>query len=360
MKVLLLCLGSIVALCVSGCAELQQAVVDELSPGVSSVAWPPPDWKRPFLIGFSPIPRQPVSTESWLETWDELLRRNAEVVLYHVKVDWTAFVNGPEAPSFREQEGLKWASGMAVRDQLQVFYVIDPLEPDRNEIDRQLPASIGRRFSDEKVRLAFTHCAMRIAEEYHPPYLALGSEVNTYLRRHPEDLPHLVSLLQDTAAAIKRLSPATKITATLQYELLSGTHDGTPQWDLLNALEPALDVVAITTYPSPHFNDPDAIPASYYAQLKQHTSKPVIIAESGWPTGGPAAYGGSEEKQERFLRKFVELTSDLDVELWIWWFLHDWEGAGYPDFFKTMGLRTSDGRPKRSWATWQALAARSP
>ena len=40
------------------------------------------------------------------------------------------------------------------RDQRQVFYVIDPLEPDRNENARQHPATIGRRFSDEQMRQA--------------------------------------------------------------------------------------------------------------------------------------------------------------------------------------------------------------
>jgi hypothetical protein len=121
--------------------------------------WPPPEWQRPFFVGFTPIPRQPPSTESWLETWDELLKRHADFVLHHVKIDWTAFVDGPDAASFSELEGLKWVSGMAVRDQLDVFYVVDPLRPDREQMDPALPASLGRRFADESVRRAFKHCA---------------------------------------------------------------------------------------------------------------------------------------------------------------------------------------------------------
>ena len=52
------------------------------------------------------------------------------------------------------------------------------------------------------------------------------------------------------------------------------------------------------------------------------------------------------------------LTSALDLRLWIWWFLHDWDGPEYGAFFQTMGLRASDGGVKESWASWLDLVQR--
>jgi len=279
-------------------------------------------------------------------------------VLTHVAIDWRAFQDGPDAAAFQALEGLTWSSGMAARDGLQVFYVLDPLSRDRVQIDPALPVELGRRFADEPVRRAFKHCAMRLARDYHPPYLALASEINTYFKSHPDDAEPFLSLYRETAEAVKQISPATRVTATLQYELLTGTFDGIPRWDGLERFGDALDVVAITTYPSPFFSGPDAIPADYYLQLSRHSTKPVLVAESGWPTGGGASFHGSTANQERFLRRFVELTAGLKLELWIWWFLHDWEGKGYPAFFQTMGLRTSKGAAKPSWQTWTAMVAR--
>ncbi len=363
--------------CLGGCEHMESAVVATLStlaqqrqqaaaPAAWTATafaapigdWPPAGWRRKFLVGFTPVPKQPLSTESWLETWDQLLKQHSEVVLKHLEVDWQAFLAGPDAASFKELEGLAFVSGMAKRDDLHMFYVIDPLEHNREAIDQKLPPAIGRRFGDAAVRQAFTHYAMRIAKEYKPTYLGLASEINTYFTHHPDDAQAFVSLYKETYQAVKQLSPATQVTATLQYESLSGTIGGSPHWEYLDWFGDTLDVVAISTYPSPFFQNPDAIPADYYTRLARHTTKPAIVAESGGPTGGSAAFHGSEQNQERFLRRFVELTSDLDLRLWVWWFLHDWAGPGYPDFFKTMGLRTSQGHPKPSWETWKAMVAR--
>jgi exo-beta-1,3-glucanase (GH17 family) len=97
------------------------------------------------------------------------------------------------------------------------------------------------------------------------------------------------------------------------------------------------------------------MPADYYSRILAHTGLPVVIAESGWPTGGDPAWHGSDANQTRFLTRVAELTQPLTLSLWIWWFLHDWAGAGYPAFFQTMGLRNSDGTTKPSWSTWQSI-----
>lgn len=101
--------------------------------------------------------------------------------------------------------------------------------------------------------------------------------------------------------------------------------------------------------------DPGLIPADYYSRIRQYSSKPLIIAESGWPSGGDKAYHGSKENQKKFLATVDRLSEAAGLKLWIWWFLHDWEGEGYPAFFKTMGLRNAKGKEKLAWKEWRRI-----
>lgn len=313
---------------------------------------------RSFYMGFVAIPEQPVTTQAWLDAF-ELLKDNADFVLIHSAVDWEKFVDSSQtertAASTPNLETVNFLGLMSRQKNLKLFIVLDPLRTDnRDEIDTKLPSEVGVDFGDEKVRNAFKNYAIRIAKDYKPEYLGLGSEINTYMNKNPQDADNLVLLIEETIPLIREESPSTKITSTFQYEGLIGKIEDA-QWSLFEKVEPKIDLISITTYPSPWFNTPNEIPIEYYGQIKEHTNKPIIIAESGWPTGGESSFHGSEENQKEFVKKFPQLIKEIDVKLWIWWFLHDWQGEGYPDFFKTMGLSTSDGNEKTSWNSWQDI-----
>lgn len=343
------CIGPLAALLIATCH------VWSAPPAIDESSTPE---ERPFAMGFLPIPRQPLSQESWLETWDELLQQNAEFVRTNVEVDWEDFLESPDPKSFGELQHLTFASGMAKRSRLKAVFVITPTDSTTGDFHKRLPERMGDSFADKQVRQAFANCTIRIAKDYKPEYLALGNEINGYFKHHPDDVANFLSLYREIYTAVKKVSPATRMTISLQYELLTGTFDGTPQWKLLDQFGAHLDVLAISTYPSPFFGDPGSIPDDYYTQLSRHGKQPVIVVESGWPTQGNKKLGASPETQERFLSRFVELTAGLDLDLWIWWFLHDWAGEGYPDFFKSMGLRTSNGTEKPPWQTWQKIHSR--
>jgi len=322
--------------------------------------------ERSFELGFMAIPKQPITTDAWFNAF-ELLRDNGEFVLIHAHIDWLDFVDSSDTVfEIRPQnlESTNFLSEMAKMYGLKTFIVIDPLEgTNREEIDakaRMLSPELSRLplFSDEKLRKAFKNYSVRIARDYKPEYLGLGSEINTYIAKNPEDAENLISLIKETIPLVKQVSPNTKITVTFQFDQLNGTSfSGKTQWDILASLESKLDLVAISSYPSLWFASPEEIPDNYYSQIKEHTNKPIIMAESGWPTAGAAQYHGSYENQNKFLLRFIALTKDLDLKLWIWWFLHDQPGDGYLDFFRTMGMRTSDGQEKPAWKTWQSIHA---
>jgi len=310
-----------------------------------------PDIKRDFFMGCVAVPRQPLDESSWINAF-ELLGNNAEFVLHHVQIDWELFENTSDVDINQSEElqFLYFITEMSKLYNLDVFIVIDPLTQNRENLD---PNSVGMNFSVSGVRQAFKNIAIHIAQYYSPIYLGLGSEVNTYIHHHPEDKNNFISLYKETYDLVKQESSETKITTTLQFESMAGLHEAEAHFEIIDEFEPKLDIIGITTYPSPYFRTPDEIPDTYYSQLKEYTNKPVIVAESGWPSGGNLAYHGSEKNQRRFLIRFVELTIDIDLELWIWWFLHDWEEYG--DFFSTMGLRKSNGIPKTSWFVWKNI-----
>ena len=144
----------------------------------------PPIDRRLFLMGAIPIPKQPLTTENWIEVFD-LLGKNADVVLHHTSPDWEQFVDSNSvernAAVTSQLESTNFIVEMAKRENLKLFIVVDPLRADREEIDSKLPLNIGKNFGDENVRKAFKNYALRIARDYKPKYLGLGSEVNTYI-----------------------------------------------------------------------------------------------------------------------------------------------------------------------------------
>jgi len=291
---------------------------------------------RSFQMGFVPITAQPLSTENWLAAFD-LFKGSAEMIMHHVDFAADALAS------------VDFISQMAERAGLKLFVVVDPLAHDRQAFDPNLK-KLGANFADTKVRQAYKDLAVKLAGTYRPAYLGLGSEINTYLAKSDSELTAYLTLLGETVAAVKQASSRTVVTVSVQYEELSGAGGRPAQWEMLRQLETKVEAVAFTTYPSPFFAAPDKLPADYYTKIRAYTNKPLLIAESGWPTTGSAS--ASAANQVAFLERLPELTKDLNLRLWIWWFPHDWAGAGYADVFKTMGLRQANGAPKPAWDSW--------
>lgn len=303
---------------------------------------------RSFEMGNLPVPEQPITTESWIRTFDSIAD-GGEVVLTHEHVDWANFVSSSDPADESGLAGIKFVSAMAEQRNMELFIVVDYRGNDGTGFGG---TALGEDFSDPEVRNAFKNFAVRLARDYSPKYLGLGSEVNTYMNLNSGDADNLRSLIAETRAAVKDAAPATIVTSTFQYEEMIDKNE----WNYFDAVEPSVDMVAITTYPSLKFSSPSAIPENYYKQVRSHSSKPLIIAESGWPSEG-TNYHGSEANLDAFLDRVVELNSGNDLKLWIYWFVHDWAGEEYGDYFKSMGLKKSDGTPKSAWEIWKRIGS---
>ncbi len=222
--------------------------------------------------------------------------------------------------------------------------------------------------SDVGDRAKFQQVAVAIAEKYTPPFLALGVEVNSYYERGPSDFDNFVSLYAETYDAIKAISPDTKVFTIFQYERLrggqffSGDDQNPAQWEVIDRFKSRLDLAAFTTYPFLLYASPADLPADYYTEIAKHTSLPVAFTEIGWPSEplGPAPdspYGGSQDEQVAFARRFFELTTGLKLSLALWSFPHDPSGEINPAFL-SISLRHNDGTPKLALSVWQEMIKR--
>lgn len=217
--------------------------------------------------------------------------------------------------------------------------------------------------SNPEQRNRAIQAAVSVAETYHPIYLALGVEVNSYYAENPSDYNNYVSLYLESYNAVKIVSPKTLVFPIFQYEnlrggvLFQGDGQGQPQWDLIEQFDNQFDLIGLTTYPFLLYDTPADLPVDYYDEITKHTSKPVAFTEMGWPSKPLSValdnpFGGSEGEQTAFVHRFFELTEDLNMVFVMWSFPNDIDPTHNPAF-TSVSLRHNDGREKPALAIWK-------
>ncbi len=243
-----------------------------------------------------------------------------------------------------------------------------------------LPEGWEPSFSTPQVRTAFTQFALWIARTYHPRYLGLASEINTYLDAHPNDFASYLSLYRETYAAIKAESPETQVFVTFQWEDLnnlipSAAEGRSPyqiDWEEVEAFEPQLDLWAISSYPFAVFKAGSEIPADYYTPLLTRTDKPLAVAEGGYTSRPIGPFSGKPQDQVDYLDA-IHTQLGPRLRFWVYLLLSDFNpqsfaeamrAQGLPEndvnalgMFSAVGLRQADGTAKPALAVWDAFRA---
>ena len=213
------------------------------------------------------------------------------------------------------------------------------------------------RSLNETNRQAYVDGAVQFVEAYEPSYIGFGIEVNSFWMNSEEGYQSFVDLFGEVYPLVKEASPETKVFTVFQLERMKGLHgglfggtndEGLSQWELLDDF-PEADALAFTTYPCLIHMDPSEMPEDYYTEILDHTSKEVLIAESGWFREGPEGWESDEGEQAEFVHALFDLTEELDPSVIIWSFLYD-QGVQYP--FDTMGLLDLDEAHLQPWQAW--------
>ncbi len=354
------------------------AVLLVLACNASPPATAPPLRPPPALptdraaMGFFPTPAK-VSVAEVIKTIHEM-SPHADVVLIQQPIPWEDFTTSPDATS-QALEDTRNLVALAIQSGLTPIFVLDPLNGlDRREF-QNVPAAWGQpSFADPRIRAAFQNYALRLVREFHPRYLGLASEINTYMATHPRDADNFLSLYRATYAAIKAEAPDTQIFVTFQWDQLrfplpntaaAATPTPTIHWEFIEAFEPDLDVWVISSYPCFYFGTGEAIPADYYTPLTTRTTKPLAVGEGGCPSTAP----GSPASQSAYLQA-IHTQLDGRLVFWIYLLYNDLDLNAYRkalhtqqrgddvetlSWFVHMGLADVHGKPKPSLATWDAL-----
>lgn len=219
------------------------------------------------------------------------------------------------------------------------------------------PEGVNASLSDPEFRKKWVEEAGCIAAEFKPEYLSLGNEINDYFYMHPDELENYMTLYDEAYAAVKKQSPDTKVFAVLSYDHLVDNE----QWSILEELDKRSDIIGLTTYPWKRFETPGAMDEEYYSQITKHSETPIVFTEIGWISSGEA--GGTEKEQAAFLRRFFEITDEMNVEMVNWLFLHDAELSGFAGAITaeetgTIALKRMDGTEKPVYDVWVSMKGR--
>jgi hypothetical protein len=334
--------------------------------------------------GFFPSPPE-VTLASVFQTFKDIAK-HGDFVLIQQNTAWEDFVNSVEGESQTRTDLINQVK-LTRQNDLEYIFVIDAL----NGLNRRdfigLPAGWEASFANPNVRSAYRNYALWVVRSFHPRYLGLASEINTYMDAHPDDAPNFISLYNEIYALVKAEAPETQIFVTFQWDDLNNMfpqpEEGNrermkPNWNQVEAFEPNLDVWVISTYPYLIFGTQSEIPADYYTPLLTRTLrqaqggaiKPVAVAEGGFSSTAFDSIQGSPEGQVAYLNAIHNLLGARLV-FWVNTLLSDFNLDSYAEMMKKqgrdpqdaqtlgafgyIGLQNADGSPKSALEVWDGF-----
>lgn len=331
--------------------------------------------KAQTAYGFFPSPPE-ISMESVLKHYEDL-GEYGDFVLFQHPIPWKDFVNGVDGES-QARTDIRNQMILASQNGLDAIFIVDPLNGLNRYEFMGLPRGWEASFANPDVRSAFTNYTLWVVREFQPRYLGLSSEINTYLETYPEEVVHYLTLYNEVYNLVKTEAPETQIFVTFQWENLNnlgifereGHRAYETKWEQIEMFEPNLDVWAISTYPFVVLSSGADIPNDYYTPLLARTSKPLAIAEGGFPSLASGVFQGSEQSQVDFLNAANDQIGDHLI-FWVYLLLNDLNldsyakeiGQNHPDletlsFFATIGLREVDGTSKPALDVWNEIRGR--
>lgn len=324
--------------------------------------------------GFFPSPPE-ATIESVFQLFKDM-NEHGDFVLIQQNTAWEDFAEGGIDGESQTRTDLINQVKLARQNNLEYIFVIDAL----NGLNRRefvgLPAGWEANFANPNIRTAYKNYALWVVQNFHPRYLGLGSEINTYMDAYPDDAKNFISLYNEIYALVKSELPQTQVFVTFQWDDLTNMfpqpEEGNrqklaPNWEQVEAFEPNLDVWAISSYPYFVFPSASDIPADYYTPLLSRTTKPVAIAESGFSSQPVDFAQGSLDDQVIYLNA-VHNQLGSRLTFWVNTLLTDFNMDSYANEmakqgrdpkdaealsnFAFIGFLNFDGTPKPAMDVW--------
>lgn len=327
------------------------------------------------IYGFFPSPPE-LTLDSVLQIYKDF-GEHADFALMQRNIPWADFVNGVDGQS-QSRTDITNQVKLAAQNHLNYIFVVDGLNGLNRREFSGLPADWEASFGNPQVRTAYKNFALWIVRQFHPHYLGLASEINTYMDAHPDDAPNFVSLYNEIYQTVKAEAPDTQIFVTFQWEDLNNLFPAAAEgrgpyqtdWDEVEVFEPNLDLWVISTYPFVVFKSGADIPDNYYTPLLSQTSKPLAVGEGGYTSKPVGPIPGRPQDQVAYLNA---LHDQLGARLafWVYLLLDDLNAGSYAQYmqangqsntdvntlgmFVSVGLRNFDGTPKPALDVWDSF-----
>ena len=352
-------------------------ILTSLACGQSGPVTPFPTLENPAsesgktIYGFFPSP--PKATLASIIGHYKDLGQYADFILFQHNIPWADFVASADGES-KSRTDIANQAMLARQNGLDYIFVVDPLNGLNRREFMGLPSGWEASFANPQVRAAFTNYTLWVVRTFHPHYIGLASEINTYMDAFPEDAPNFVSLYHEVYALIKAEAPDTQVFVTFQWDDLNNMFEGAaegrqklqPNWDQIEAFEPNLDLWVISSYP--YFIFPGAsMPADYYSRILARTSKPVAVAEGGYSSRDIGGVKATPEDQVAYLTAIHDQLGSR-LAFWVYLLLNDFDMESYAkalkdqgvsetdlntlSMFQSLGLREADGAPKPALEVW--------
>lgn len=211
---------------------------------------------------------------------------------------------------------------------------------------------------------AFEATALAIVNTYHPRYLSLGIESNRWHVKSATAFAQLASVHRATYDAIKAADANVAVGAGIQLDYMRADAELTglsltPHFDVLAMFADKVDFLAVSAYPWLGMDSPAEIPDTYLSDLTDQLAVPLLITETGWPSGGGFVATASEQAQLDYVCRLVTLSTTTELAGIIYGLPYDGDFAaifGTP-VFDTLGMHTSDGTAKPLRNLWSQLRA---
>jgi hypothetical protein len=231
-----------------------------------------------------------------------------------------------------------------------------------------VPTNTVNNWSNTDARGLYATAVSSYASAYHPEFLFLGNENDSYYAQDQADYANWIVAYNAAYDAVKAVSPSTLVGPVFSFEHMagSGSLNGwtTSYWGAVDAHDMSrVDIVGLTLYPWLNYADPSEVPTTYLDPLFFHIgSKPVAITESGWPAENLGSlnplWTTSEQAQVDYIPVLGSMIQGRDVRLVNWLFLNPLvnDGTSSLDWklFGSVSLRTSAGAKRPAYDAWAA------
>ena len=303
----------------------------------------------------------------------DLAAEAADVGVVQLPFAWDRLNGRPDYPSYDSYAWLVEPQAPDGRNMFQKHGLqmglwisfLDPGDPSRLRVNEG-PA--GASFRDPAVSAAFVEECVWLAKRFEPAYLALGTEIDSYLQIAPTDEREaLLASIQAARARIKAVRPDVTLFVYFQLEHVRAAH----LWEAIRPFAEASDAAAFSSYPSLAIDAADSgfraaeLPADYYRRIAGELAvdRPLILAELGHPSQPSEVFSaGSDAEQAEFLRKvFAVLPANTRLVTWTYLYDPDLSSVYAPPiaaYFGSMGLRRSDGGVTTGWTAWRSAVGR--